>query len=177
MRRVWVVAIVAGIAVAGTVATTAAMRARSDRRATGPATGLIRATKYWDVGPSATYDFDNGGIGEVSALRSTFPNGSDYDAIVTVTLDYKTSPDDRFVTSTLVREGAEFGPIVGATPHARPIEASTVRTATTITYRLTGLTGGAEYWFRPTVNVSHRDNRASIESHHVLMVVDATPRP
>jgi hypothetical protein len=39
------------------------------------------------------------------------------------------------------------------------------------------LTGGAEYWFRPTVNVSHRDNRASIESHHVLMVVDATPRP
>jgi hypothetical protein len=149
------------------------IRSTCNRAGDGPDTG----DEVLDVGPSATYDFDNGGIGEVSALRSTFPNGSDYDAIVTVTLDYKTSPDDRFVTSTLVREGAEFGPIVGATPHARPIEASTVRTATTITYRLTGLTGGAEYWYRPTVNVSHRDNRASIESHHVLMVVDATPRP
>jgi hypothetical protein len=154
----------------------AAVKSRTNARETGPATRLIRATRYWDVGPSATYDFDSGDIGEVRPMRLTFPAGSDYDAVVTLTLDYRTSPpDDRFIAAVGAREGAEFGPVVHATPDQRPIHASTVRSSVTLTFRFSGLNGGTEYWFNPAVNVSDRaGNRASIEAQHVLMVVDAT---
>jgi hypothetical protein len=138
---------------------------------------LIRSTRYWDVGPYAEYNFDSGGLGGVPALRLTFPATGNYDAVVTLSFDYRTSPPhDRFYGSIGVREGAEFGPIVRATPNERPLRASTVRSSVTLTFRLTGLTGGTEYWFGPSVNVSHRDadQKASIDTKRVLMVVDAT---
>lgn len=177
MRKPWLIGLVAAVIVTGAVATNAAIRSRTTARETGPATGLIRSTRYWDVGPAATYDFDSGGISEVTALRLTFPAAATYDAVVTVTLDYKTSPpDDRFNASILVREGAEFGPAVHATPSQRPLRASTARSSVTLTFRLSGLTGGTEYWLRPFVNVPHRDSdqKASIDTRRVLMVVDAT---
>ena len=175
MRKPWVIIVLAGIVLGGAVLANAAVR--STDRVTGPATGLIRSTRYWDVGPSADYDFDNGGIGTVPALRLTFPAGT-YDAVVTVTLDYRTSPpDDRFNASVVVRKGAEFGPVVHPTPAARPLRASTTRSSATLSFRLSGLNGGTEYWFSPSVNVPHRDadSKGSIAAQHVLMVVDATP--
>lgn len=174
MRKAFIATFVAAILIGGVVLTNAAIRSRTNDRVTGPAAGLIRSTKYWEVGPGASYDFDSGNIFTVNALRLTFPAGTTYDAVVTMTLDYRTSPDDRFIAALVLREGAQFGPIIVTVPHARPVQASTVRTATTATFRLSRLTGGTEYWLSPVVNVSHRDDHASIDSQHVLMIVDAT---
>ena len=177
MRKPWVIGIVACVVLATGIVANAAVTSRTALRDTGPATGLIRSTRFWGVGPSADYDFDSGNIGTVQALRLTFPAGAYYDAVVTMSLAYRTSPPgDRFVAGVLVRRGAKFGPVVHPSPNQSPIAPSTVRSSVTLTFRLTSLRGGTEYWFSPTVNVSHRDsdNKASISAQSVLMVVDAT---
>jgi hypothetical protein len=95
---------------------------------------------------------------------------------VTVSLDYHTSADDRFVVGLSVRRDSESGHRVSVTPPQRAISASTVRTSSTATFRLSAVQGGHEYLFSPTVNVSQRvGNRSSISSTRVLLVVDATP--
>jgi hypothetical protein len=179
VRKPWVIGLVVAGVLATAIVANAAVRSRTVGSDTGPPAGLIRSTRYWDVGPSAAYSFDSGSIGTVPALRLTFPTGAEYDAIVTMTLSYKTSPPgDRFVASVAVRKDTEFGPIVHPTPYRRPIAPATVRSSVTLTYRLTTLIGGTEYWFSPAVNVSHRDgNNASINAESVLMVVDATQLP
>jgi hypothetical protein len=112
----------------------------------------------------------------VTPLRLSFPAGTTYDVVVTVSLDYHTSSDDRSVVGLLVRRDSAFGHRESVTPRLRAISASTVRTSTTASFRLSGIQGGHEYWFSPTVNMSHRvGNHASIASSHVLLVVDATP--
>jgi hypothetical protein len=179
VRKPWVIGLVVAGVLATAIVANAAVRSRTVGSDTGPPAGLIRSTRYWDVGPSAAYSFDSGSIGTVPALRLTFPTGAEYDAIVMMTLSYKTSPPgDRFVVSVAVRKDTEFGPIVHPTPNRRPIAPATVRSSVTLTYRLTTLIGGTEYWFSPAVNVSHRDgNNASINADSVLMVVDATQLP
>jgi hypothetical protein len=177
VRKRWMIGLITVAVLAGAIVANAAVRSRTNARETGPATGLIRATRYWDIGPSAYYSGDTGSIGGVRPLRLTFPAGADYDAVVTLTLDYRTSPpDDRFIAAIGVREGAEFGPVVHATPDQRPLRASTVRSSVTLTFRFSGLNGGTEYWFEPGVNAlrTNAGNSASIEAQHVLMVVDAT---
>jgi len=171
------IGIFACVVLASGVVADAAVRSRTTLRETGPATGLIRSTRFWGVGPSADYDFDTGNIGTVQPLRLTFPAGAYYDAIVTMTLAYRTSPPgDRFVAAVVVRKGRRYGTVVHPSPNTSPIAPSTVRSSVTLTFRLTSLRGGTEYWFSPTVNVSHRDNdnKGSISSKNVLMVVDAS---
>ena len=179
MRKPWVIGIIACIILASGVIANAAVRSGTASTETGSPAGLIRSTRYWDVGPGADYDFDSGSITTVQPLRLTFPAGAAYDAIVTMTLAYRTSaPGDRFVASLVVRKGAKYGPVVHPSPNQWPIAASSVRSSVTLTFRLTTLQGGTEYWFSPSVNVSHRDgNKASIAAQSVLMVVDATELP
>jgi hypothetical protein len=166
---------VAVVVIGGAVLADAAVRSHTSDRVTGPATGLIRTTKSWDVGPSAEYGSDFGSIGEVHPLRLTLPSGSTYDAVVIVALDYRTSPSpDRFVARLVVREGERFGPIIASDPKGRPLAVSTSRSSATLMFQLTGLQGGTEYWFMPSVNVLHRDTNASITTTDVLAVVDAT---
>lgn len=139
-------------------------------------TGLIRATRFYGVGPSAQYAGDSGSIGEAPALRLTFPAGTTYDVVVTISMDYHTSSGDRTVVSALVRRDAEFGHVMPVLPKARALAEAATRSSTTAAFRLTDLRGGREYWFRPAVNVSHRvGNGASIATSHVLLVVEATP--
>jgi hypothetical protein len=145
-------------------------------RSTAQVTKIVRATRFYGPGPSADYDFDNGNIGTVSALRTTFPAGATYDVVVTISMDYRTSADDGFIVGLWARRGSEYGHRVPVLPSARAISASTGRTSTSAIFRLSDLRGGREYWFSPTVNVSKRvGNHASIWSRHVLLVVDATP--
>jgi hypothetical protein len=128
------------------------------------------------VGPSAQYHFDSGGIGDVAPLHLSFPAGTAYDVVVTVSLDYQTTADDRFVVGLWARRDAEFGHTESVSPAKRPISASTVRTSTTASFRLTDIQGGHEYWFSPTVNVSHRvGNHATITSSNLVLVVELTP--
>jgi len=145
-------------------------------RSTAQVTGIIRATHFYGQGPTADYDFDNGSIGTASPLRLTLPAGTTYDVVVTISLDYRTSPEDEFVVGLSARRDSEHGHRVASLPAARAISASTVRTSTTALFRLSDLRGGREFWFSPSVNVSHRvGNRASISSNHVLLVVEVTP--
>jgi hypothetical protein len=179
VRKQWLIAVIALAVVATGIVANASIRSRTAGTETGSPAGLIRSTRYWDVGPGADYDFDSGGISTVQPLRLTFPAGASYDAVVTMTLGYRTSPPaDRFVASLLVRKGAKYGPVVHPAPNQWPVAASVVRSSVTLTFRLTTLQGGTEYWFSPSVNVSHRDgNKASIAAQSVLMVVDATQLP
>lgn len=166
--------VLAALVCSGLIAN-AAVRSGSNR-VTGPASGLIRTTKNWATGPSAEYAFDFGNIGIVQPLRLTLPGGQTYDVVITLAMDYRTSPrPDRFIAGVSVRDGAEFGPMVPTTPSARSVDSSPVDASTTLTFQVSGLTGGTEYWISPTVNVSHRDNKAQITSSRVVMVVDATP--
>ena len=174
MRKVVLITAAVIVLTSGTVIAVASVKARTQARETGPASGSITATRYWDTGPSAQYSGDSGGIGTVPALRLTFPAGSTYDVVMTVDLDYSTSRGDRFDAGVDVRQGAEFGPIVKTTPHARPVAAAPHRTSTTLTFRLTDVAGGVEYWIDPWVNVTHRDFSAAIAAQHVLLVVQAT---
>jgi hypothetical protein len=179
VRKPWVIGIVAVAVLATGIVANASVRTHNAAIETGPPAGVIRSTRYWDVGPGADYDFDTGNISTVQPLRLTFPAGASFDAIVTITLGYRTSPPgDRFVASLLVRRGSKYGPVVHPNPDQWPVAASTVRSSVTLTFRLTTLQGGTEYWFSPSVNVSHRDgNKASISAQSVLMVVDATQLP
>jgi hypothetical protein len=145
-------------------------------RSMAQVSGTIRATRFYQAGPSAKYDFDYGSIGTVSALRRTLPAGATYDVVVTLSMDYRTSPTDRFIVGLLVRLDAEYGHRVSTEPSVRAIAASTVRTSTTAVFRPSDIRGGHEYWFTPTVNVSHRvGDRAWIGAKHVVLVVDVKP--
>jgi hypothetical protein len=174
MKRSFIAAITSVALVAGGAWAVAAFGA-DVAVVTGPSQGLTRSTKYWTVGPSATYDFDNGGIGTVSPLRVTLAPGSS-DVVVTISMDYRTSPDDRFVAGLYVRRDRRYGHLVPVIPNQRAIAASSARSSATLMFQLTDLPGGHTYLFFPSVNVSHRDNKASIEASRVLMTVDSTPR-
>jgi hypothetical protein len=178
MRRAFAVVCAAAALLGGGVWAVAA--AGSSPGAADPATpltaGITRATHFYGVGPSADYDFDSGSIGTVEPLRLAFPAGTTYEVVVTISLDYHTSADDRFVVGLSVRRDSEFGHRESAAPPKRAISSSTAWTSTTASFRLSNIEGGHEYWFSPTVNVSHRrGNHASIEGTRVLLVVDATP--
>ena len=147
----------------------------TEERAIPLTSGVTRATRFYGVGPSADYDFDSGSIGGVVPFVS-FPAGTTYDVVVTVSLDYRTSADDRFVLGMTARRDSEFGHIESVSPRERAISRSHARTSTTASFRLSDLQGGHEYWFSPGVDVSRRGgHRASISSNHVLVVVEATP--
>ena len=176
-RSVAVVCTAAAMFGGGVWAIAAAGSSRGDALPSTPLTpGLQRATRSYGAGPSAEYDFDAGSIGVVAPFRLSFPSGTSYVVVVTVSFGYRTSADDRFVAGLSVRRGSEFGNRMSVTPPQRAISASAVRTSSTIVFRLRDLQGGHEYWIRPTVNVSETvGNRSSISSSRVLLVVDATP--
>lgn len=178
MRRV--TAIVCAVVVLLTAGAWAVAAAGSSHGMQEPATsqgaGTIRASRSYGHGPSAEYDFDSGTIGGVAPLRMTLPSGATYDVVVSISLDYRTSPDDRFIVGLSTRRDSKYGPRVPVAPPSRPILASRVRTSTTALFRLSDVPGGHEYWFSPGVNLSERvGNRASIASDHLVLVVDATP--
>jgi hypothetical protein len=175
MRRAITIACAAAVLLAGTAWAEAA--GSSDPAATRASTqtGLIRATRFYGIGPSAEYDFDNGSIGIAAALRLTFLPGATYDVIVTISMDYHTSPGDRPFVSALVHRDSKNGHSVPVLPGSRSLADATTRASTTAVFRLSDLRGGREYWFSPAVNVKHGfGGHASIVSRHVLLVVEAT---
>jgi hypothetical protein len=83
------------------------------------------------VGPSAVYDSDFGSIGVGPPVELTFPSGSSVDVVITISMDYRTSTDDRFVVAPSVRRDDRFEPVVYAHPDQRRIAAPPVRTSST----------------------------------------------
>lgn len=175
-RTIAMIGLVAVTALGGAWSFTASAAEPEGAERVTLAPDVARATRSYGVGPRADYDFDYGSIGTAQPLRLAFPGGATYDVVVTVSFDYRTSADDRFVVGLLARRSTEFGHRETVRPPTRAIPASTIPTSTSATFLLKGLVGGRDYWFSPTVNVSHREgNRASIVTRRVAMVVDATP--
>jgi len=175
MRRAITIMCAAMLVAGGTWAVAAANVERAGERASTQ-TGLIRATRFYGVGPSAQYAGDSGSIGVAPALRLTFPPGTTYDVVVTISMDYHTSPGDRPIVAALVRRDSDTGHSVPVLPGSRSVADATTRASTTAVFRLSDLRGGREYWFSPAVNVKHGfGGQASIVSRHVLLIVEATP--
>jgi hypothetical protein len=151
----------------------------------GPEAGSARAAAqrievrrkmhYYAVGPTAQYDFDSGSIGVVRPLRQSFASGSTFEIVITISMNYRTSADDRFVVAPLVRRDGRYGPIVHVRPEARAVASTTTPTSNTTVFLINDLQGGHTYWFSPTVNVSRRvGDHSSIASRKVVFVVDTT---
>ena len=148
---------------------------QADGRAV-PGAGVHRAQRYYGAGPSAEYGSDFGSIGVVTQLRIPFPVGTTSDVVVTISMDYRTSADDKFVVGALVRRDGRFGPVVKVRPRKRVVAASTTGTSTTAVFLISDLPGGHDYFFSPTVNVPSRvGNRGFITTRHVVFVVDVMP--
>jgi hypothetical protein len=178
MRRVLAIVSAAAVLCSGAAWAVASTSSASpaSRGSTALATEIIRSTQFYGTGPSAVYSFDTGSIGGVSALRMTLPAGGTYEAVVSISMDYRTSERDGFVVGLWARRDSEFGDRVSVTPRDRAIRASAAQTSTTAVFRISDLQGDVDYWFSPTVNLDHRvGDRASIRSSHVLLVVEATP--
>ncbi|WP_395658633.1 hypothetical protein [Nocardioides sp.] len=159
---VLVLALVLGVA--ATAAGAVALRARAPQEPQ-PVQSAHRA---WAAGPSATYEGDSGGIGVVRPLRVAVPDGT-YDAVVTVSFDYRTRGPGPYETG-LDLDRADAVP----DSHALPGAASS--TPTTVRYLLADLEGGRTYAVAPAVNSTspaHGTNR--IATRHVLVTVDLTP--
>jgi hypothetical protein len=176
MRRAITIAFAGAVLLVGSAWAVAAAHANRTGERAATQIGIIRATRFYGVGPWAQYAGDSGSIGEAPELRLTFPVGATYDVVVTISMDYRTSSGDRTIVSALVRRDAAFGHVMPVLPKARALAEATTRSSTTAVFRLTDLRGGREYRFGPAVNVSHRvGNGASIVTSHVLLVVEATP--
>lgn len=176
MRRAITIACAGAVLLVGSAWAVAAANADRTGQRASTQSGIIRATRFYGVGPSAQYAGDSGSIGVAPALRLTFPAGATYDVVVTISMDYHTSSGDRTIVSALVRRDAEFGHVMPVLPKARALAEATTRSSTTAMFLLSDLRGGREYRFGPSVNVSHRvGNVASIVTSHVLLVVEATP--
>ena len=176
MRRAITIVCAAAVLLVGSAWAVAAANADRTGERAPTQTGIIRATRFYDLGPSAQYSGDSGSIGVAPALRLTFPAGARYDAVVTISMDYHTSSGDRPIVAVLVRRDSAHGHAIPVLPRGRAIADATTRSSTTAVFRLSDLVGGREYWFSPSVNVKHGfGGRASIVSRHVLLVVDATP--
>jgi hypothetical protein len=147
-------------------------------RAATQGSEVQRKTHYYGVGPTAHYDFDSGTIGVVRPLRQSFVSGATFDVVITISMNYQTSADDRFVVAPLVRRDGRYGPIVDVRPEARTVVPTTTPTSTTTVFLINDLPGGHTYWFSPTVNVSRRvGDHSSITSRKVVFVVDMTRSP
>jgi len=125
------------------------------------------AHRYWASGPSATYGSDYGGLGVVRPLRVAVPEGS-YDAVVTVSFDYRTHGPGP------IRADLDLGR-VAARPDSHPLPEADGAPAT-VRFLVEDLAGGRTYDVAPVVNSTTRpfgENR--ITTRRVLVTVDLTP--
>ena len=142
-------------------------------------TPLVRAHHYWGAGPSASYDGDSGGIGEVEPFRVAVPgSAASYAAVVTVSFDYRaTGPGAFWLGLPVVEAGARPGdhgpPIEPVRPATRRL-AATTWTSATAQFVVPRLDGGTSYDVRPSVNAAGGTNR--IATRHVIVTIDLQPR-
>jgi len=162
VRRLSVVALVATLLL-GTAVAAVALRANPPR----DPQPVQSAHRYWASGPSATYGSDYGALGVVRPLRVAVPEGT-YDAVVTVSFDYRTHGPGPFLADLDL-------PRVATRPDSHPLPAADGAPAT-VRFLVEDLAGGRTYDFAPVVNSTTRPfggNR--ITTRRVLVTVDLTP--
>lgn len=135
---------------------------------------VTRLTGYFKVGPSAEYEGDAGGIGGVDPIRVQVPSGT-YDAVVTISFDYRTSGDAPFVAGVLVRVGPGlYGKVMKGVPDDVRLRPAPRGASGTGRFLIRGLKGGV-YNIEPTVNSGFTDQPNKIVARRVLVTIDLTP--
>jgi hypothetical protein len=140
------------------------------RRATSE-TPAMRATQR-----NGSWTYGCGGdtcVGTVlDPLKVTTPSeATTFDAVVTLTLDYRTSAKD--IGLVQLRYRTSGGPHGVMPPKTYPLTARS-RTSTTLTWSLNDLpASGVEYVFTPLIEIEDRGRYGySIEGGHMLMVAE-----
>lgn len=159
------------VVVAVSVAAVAVPVWSAARRSASSGNPLLRATQpNGEWGISCGQDTCTGAV--VDPLHVATPvDGDPLDVVVTLSLDYRTSPKD--VGMVRLRYRTKGGRSGFLQPGAYPLSADS-RTSTTMTWSLRDLPGGgATYAFRPVFHVQNRGSTAySFGGRHLLMVAE-----
>ena len=143
-----------------------------------------RVHRYYIEGPSADYEFDSGGIGEVRPVTWTVPEDGDQMAVVEVSFEYRTIGRGPFVVSMRVGDpdadpGDDgTGGQVAVRPDRLELAPAPRRTTTTVRFLVPALEAGQRYEARVGVNSVFPGGSARnlIRTRKVLVTVELTPR-
>jgi len=177
-RRAWpyLVAVLATVlAVAGAAVGATGALTGTDRAAVP--TEVVRVSAYYPAGPSAEYGSDYGGIGEVDPVRFRVPDGgASYDAVVTVSLQYRAHGGGPFTFGLRVEDAA--GKPVGARPQGLRLAPAAPPAGTTLRFLVRGLAPGSVYDAAIGVNSAFQTGggRSVVTTSKVLVTVDLSPR-
>jgi len=143
-----------------------------------------RVHRYYVEGPSADYEYDSGGIGEVRPVTWTVPEDGDRLAVVEVSFEYRTIGRGPFVVTMRVGDpdadpGDDgTGGQVAVRPQQLELSPAPHRTATTVRYLVPALEAGQRYGARVGVNSVFPGGNGHnlIRTRKVLVTVELTPR-
>ena len=164
-RALATVLAVLAVLVLGTAAAAYALRA-------GPVPQSVqREHRFWADGPTVSYGSNYGSISAVHPLFVEVPADAEaYDAVVTVSFEYRTSGRAPFTMSA----GAQG---VDERPGRRPLPAREQWTSATMQFLLPSLEAGKRYRFSPGPSATPASGAGEnrIYTRRVLMTVDLTP--
>ncbi|MFC5176917.1 hypothetical protein [Nocardioides taihuensis] len=131
-----------------------------------------RVHRYYGAGPSAVYDGDSGGIGQVSPLQFQAPGAASRAGVVEASFSYRTRGPGPFVVS--VRVGEVGGERVTVKPGELPLARAPHGGSTTVRFLAPELVDGTTYEAYLGVNSVFAGPRATnaVHTRHVVLTVD-----
>ncbi|MBB6628236.1 hypothetical protein H5V45_12985 [Nocardioides sp. KIGAM211] len=172
--RSGLVAAVALALVGGGGYAAAATLAADDAPAVPAAVERVHA--YYRAGPSAEYDGDSGGIGEVRPLRFVVPEGGSRVGVAELSFHYRTRGAGPFYVSVNIGDGADTNLTVR--PDEQFLAPAPDGGTATVRFLPPELAGGDTYAAYPAVNSAFPGGARKnvIRTNKVLLTVDLTPR-
>ena len=131
-----------------------------------------RVQRYYLEGPSAVYSGDAGGIGEVSPIVVSLPDGGDRSAVVTMSFAYRTHGDGPFITTLGVKHA---GAKVAVQPSRLTLAPAPTTDTATVRALVPGLAPNETYKFFIGVNsVFGGPGGNAIRTHKVVVTIDVS---
>jgi hypothetical protein len=131
-----------------------------------------RVQRYYGTGPSAVYDGDSGGIGQVAPLQFLAPGAATRTGVVEASFSYRTRGPGPFVVT--VRVGEVGGDRVTVRPGDLPLSPAPHGASTTVRFLAPALADGTTYEAALGVNSVFAGPRATnaVHTRHVVLTVD-----
>ena len=128
--------------------------------------------KYYRAGPSARYEYDNGGIGVVRPLRFKVTQHRTQVGVVELSFRYRTKGDGPFTLSVGVAPtGERHGVLVR--PHEVELPPAPGGSPSVVRFLVPALEPGVAYAARPMVNSVFSDSGTNeIVLHQALLTID-----
>lgn len=140
-------------------------------RAVKQPTPVERVHRYYLAGPSAVYDGDSGGIGQVQPLRFETVGGTSRVGVVEASFGYRTRGTGPFVVTLGVREAG--GPRVTVRPEQLVLAPAPEGGATTVRFLAPDLAGDTTYEAFLGVNsVFAGTGRNAVHTRRVVLTVE-----